>query len=175
MKKTGNGLWWFIAVISLLIGLNLLSESFMTGLLIVLFGLSLCQLMKVIPKNYSLKLWMKIVMPIALFTMTACATSSTPTKQVETPKTIQETQVKETPQTQIFSETEVSETVTAMSEVLKEESLIPTTELTVHFINVGQGDSTLITCGGNAMLIDAGDNNKGTTVQNYLQKQEIKN
>lgn len=174
MKKTGNGLWWFIAVIFLLIGLNLLSESFMTGLLIVLFGLSLCQLWKVIPKNYSLKLWMKIVMPIALFTMTACTTSSTPTKQVETPKTIQETQVKETPQTQIFSETEVSETVTVMSEVLKEESLIPTTELTVHFINVGQGDSTLITCGGNAMLIDAGDNNKGTTVQNYLQKQEIK-
>lgn len=43
----------------------------------------------------------------------------------------------------------------------------------VHFIDVGQGDSTLITCGGHAMLIDAGDDTKGTAIQNYLQKQKI--
>ncbi|MCQ2519808.1 MAG: MBL fold metallo-hydrolase [Lachnospiraceae bacterium] len=46
-------------------------------------------------------------------------------------------------------------------------------ELTVHFIDVGQGDSTLIICGGEAMLIDAGNNDKGTSVQLYLQKQGI--
>jgi len=46
-------------------------------------------------------------------------------------------------------------------------------ELQVHFIDVGQGDSTLILCGNDAMLIDAGDNNKGTTVQLYLQKQGV--
>jgi len=44
----------------------------------------------------------------------------------------------------------------------------------VHFIDVGQGDATLITCDNKAMLIDAGDNSKGTTVQMYLQKQGIK-
>lgn len=43
----------------------------------------------------------------------------------------------------------------------------------VHFIDVGQGDATLITCGGHAMLIDAGDDTKGTAIQNYLQKQKI--
>lgn len=43
----------------------------------------------------------------------------------------------------------------------------------VHFIDVGQGDATLITCGDEAMLIDAGDNSKGTTVQLYLKKQGI--
>ena len=42
--------------------------------------------------------------------------------------------------------------------------------LEVHFIDVGQGDSALIMCNGENMLIDAGDNSKGTTVQNYLQK-----
>lgn len=43
----------------------------------------------------------------------------------------------------------------------------------VHFMDVGQGDATLITCGGHAMLIDTGDDTKGTAIQNYLQKQKI--
>ena len=46
--------------------------------------------------------------------------------------------------------------------------------MTVNFIDVGQGDSTLITCGGESMLIDAGDTDKGTTVQLYLKKQGVK-
>lgn len=48
-------------------------------------------------------------------------------------------------------------------------------ELSVHFIDVGQGDSTLIVSNDEAMLIDAGDNNQGTKVQNYLQKQGVDN
>ena len=47
-------------------------------------------------------------------------------------------------------------------------------KMEVHFIDVGQGDSTLITCGGSSMLIDAGDDSKGTAIQNYLQKQKVK-
>ncbi len=46
--------------------------------------------------------------------------------------------------------------------------------LEVHFIDVGQGDSTLILCGDEAMLIDAGDNDKGTLVQDYLTAQGVK-
>lgn len=46
-------------------------------------------------------------------------------------------------------------------------------ELTVHFLDVGQGDCTLIVCDGEAMLIDAGNNDKGTTVQLYLTKQGV--
>lgn len=44
----------------------------------------------------------------------------------------------------------------------------------VHFLDVGQGDATLITCGGHHMLIDAGDDTKGTWIQNYLQKRGVK-
>ncbi len=43
----------------------------------------------------------------------------------------------------------------------------------VHFLDIGQGDATLITCDGHAMLVDAGDNNKGTQVQSYLENQGI--
>lgn len=53
---------------------------------------------------------------------------------------------------------------------------IPTSasgKLTVHFIDVGQGDATLIQCGGRSMLIDAGNEWHGTAVQNYLEKQGV--
>jgi len=46
-------------------------------------------------------------------------------------------------------------------------------EAEIHFIDIGQGDATLIKCGGQTMLIDAGDNDKGTQVQLYLEKQGV--
>ena len=48
-----------------------------------------------------------------------------------------------------------------------------TDTMEVHYIDVGQGDSTLIKCGEHFMLIDAGDDSKGTLIQNYLQKQNV--
>lgn len=38
----------------------------------------------------------------------------------------------------------------------------------VHFIDVGQGDCELILSGGKTVLIDAGENDQGDTVVNYL-------
>lgn len=43
----------------------------------------------------------------------------------------------------------------------------------VHFIDVGQGDATLIKNGDYTMLIDAAENDKGSAVQLYLQKQGV--
>lgn len=45
--------------------------------------------------------------------------------------------------------------------------------LEVHYIDVGQGDATLIKCGEHAMLIDAGDYTKGSGVWAYLLKQNV--
>lgn len=44
----------------------------------------------------------------------------------------------------------------------------------VHFIDVGQGDSTLIISDGKTILIDAGENDKGKTVVDYIKKLGIK-
>lgn len=44
----------------------------------------------------------------------------------------------------------------------------------VHFINVGQGDATLIEASGINILIDAGPNNSADTVVKYLKKHKIK-
>lgn len=45
--------------------------------------------------------------------------------------------------------------------------------LEVHYLDIGQGDCTLIRQGDHAMLIDAGNNSKGTKVQAYLENQGI--
>ena len=47
-------------------------------------------------------------------------------------------------------------------------------DLKVHFINVGQADSILITEKDHSMLIDAGNNADGTMVVDYLKKMGIK-
>ena len=42
--------------------------------------------------------------------------------------------------------------------------------LTVHFIDVGQGDCILAVCGGETLLIDAGDNGTEQAVINYIRR-----
>lgn len=65
--------------------------------------------------------------------------------------------------------------ITLTLSMLPEENFkIQEQDLQVHFLDVGQGDATLITNDGQSMLIDAGDNTMGTKVQLYLQKQNIK-
>ncbi len=44
----------------------------------------------------------------------------------------------------------------------------------VHYIDVGQGDSSLVICEGKALLIDAGENGHETEVINYLRNLGIR-
>lgn len=46
-------------------------------------------------------------------------------------------------------------------------------EFSVHFIDVGQGDCTLVMCGEQSLLIDAGENGHETEVLNYLRTMNI--
>lgn len=48
-------------------------------------------------------------------------------------------------------------------------------DVLVHFLDVGQGNSTLIQCGSNGVLIDAGEKEYGDDVCNYLKSCGIKN
>jgi len=45
--------------------------------------------------------------------------------------------------------------------------------LTVHFIDVGQGDSILLEYNGKTMLVDAGERDQGSVVTAYLQDQSV--
>lgn len=46
-------------------------------------------------------------------------------------------------------------------------------QMQVHFIDCGQGDCTLIICGGEAMLIDSGELDDKNTVINYIKAQGV--
>ena len=50
---------------------------------------------------------------------------------------------------------------------------VPGAGLSVHYIDVGQGDSTLLICDGETMLIDAGIPSAGETVTEYLSAQGV--
>ncbi len=78
-----------------------------------------------------------------------------------------------TPQESSRVETEnATENATQTSEILSAENT-ETSALEIHFLNVGQGDATLIKCGGQSMLIDAGPAEAGTKLQLYLMEQDI--
>lgn len=55
----------------------------------------------------------------------------------------------------------------------KQERISGGDTLEVHYIDIGQGDSVFIKQGEEAMLIDAGNNSKGTTVWSYLLNQNV--
>lgn len=68
---------------------------------------------------------------------------------------------------------DVPEMKTEIEELKTDENTVANSMMEVHFLDVGQGDCTLIICDGEAMLIDAGDNDKGTKVQLYLKKHGV--
>jgi len=49
----------------------------------------------------------------------------------------------------------------------------PQVDLDVHYIDVGQGDSILVVCNGEAMLIDGGDNDAEDILPDYLRRQGV--
>lgn len=57
--------------------------------------------------------------------------------------------------------------------ILTETSMENVSYMEVHFIDVGQGDATLIKADNHYMLIDAGDNTKGSAIWSYLYKQGV--
>ncbi|MDO4300092.1 MAG: ComEC/Rec2 family competence protein [Clostridia bacterium] len=55
------------------------------------------------------------------------------------------------------------------------ENIRVNTDNTVHFIDVGQGDSILVASDGEYMLVDAGEEDKGDDVVNYIRSLGISN
>ena len=115
---------------------------------------------------------------LLMFAAVGCAsTSESSNIQVAENESEEETSVIELLEETIESTEETTEAViteTESEEVSTEEPTEAVSDMEVHFIDVGQGDATLVKADDKYMLIDAGDNSKGTAVQNYLKKQGVK-
>ena len=108
---------------------------------------------------------------ILMFAAVGCAsTSESSNIQVSEIESEEETSVIEL----LEETTEAIIAETESEEVSTEETIEAVADMEVHFIDVGQGDATLVKADDKYMLIDAGDNSKGTAVQNYLKKQGVK-
>lgn len=108
---------------------------------------------------------------IICFIFTAC--SSAPPVKPQSSQASYDTEVlPETLEKAAGQSREMAETFTAPEET--NEIPAPPEEasenpVNVHFIDVGQGDSIFIQSGGSAMLIDAGTNESGQAVTDYLE------
>lgn len=118
-------------------------------------------------KTMSNKAYTYLSLILMLLLLTACGTT---TEETDT-SSINEVKISET--SEIDTTKETSTTQSSIISNPEDNTEGETSELQVHFIDVGQGDSTLIICDSEAMLIDAGDNNQGTKIQNYLKKQNV--
>lgn len=68
---------------------------------------------------------------------------------------------------------EAQSTGTADRKMVRKESAV-SSDMEVHFLDVGQGDCTLIRSGEHAMLIDGGNNKWGKEIQSYLESKGIR-
>ena len=94
--------------------------------------------------------------------------SAPPVIVVEKESDVKDKQVKTESPTENMTEEEIKPTQLPQTENVKVSN-----KLEVHYIDVGQGDATLIKCGDEAMIVDGGDESKGTALQLYLKKNNI--
>ena len=95
------------------------------------------------------KLWQLLLMTLPILLLAACS-GNTPTPEEPPPDL--DIQIIESPEPK---------------------ELNPSDLLSVHFINVGEGDAILIVQGEYAMLVDGGPTSMGATVFTYLRNQGI--
>lgn len=84
-----------------------------------------------------------------------------------------QTEEQEVFDTDDFLEFDESRLVKRDRESEEDSSISNDDTLEVHYIDIGQGDAILIKQGKEAMLIDAGNNSKGTAVWSYLLSQNV--
>lgn len=197
MKTVKNIILWVLSVFLLLIAIVFFTERFVSGFLMLLAALLCNPLVLSLIAKSGKRLKKRISIPGVIILFFAAALSLPASNDVQTEPMAAEAEEEEQA-AQITSADDRSgaentdlndseEEASGDSEAEEAESLangetaasgqdedaLEESELTIHFLDVGQGDATLIACDGEYMLIDAGDNDKGTAVQNYLTKQGV--
>lgn len=118
---------------------------------------------------------------VLLLSLTSCSNiSEQPTdeigsRMVELPQVEEEPVEEAIPVTPIAKESAAEEpVVTPVAEEPEETTEQPTMlPMEVHYIDVGEADSALIKCGDEAMLVDTGNPDQGSTIRLYLKQNNV--
>lgn len=175
MKKlTTNVVLWLLSLFTLIIALGGFSENTVTGVLFLVAAILTNPIFLKIMRKHHLHLKKRFYIPAVIFIWLLGA-YTIPTS--ESSDTVQMQEAEETAETDVILDDTVEDMAVESDSVvdIADEPVTPDalSNLSIHFIDVGQGDATLIMCDSHAMLIDTGDNSKGTTLQLYLNKQGI--
>lgn len=109
-----------------------------------------------------------ILLLVTIFNLTGCSSEEQKlTTEVNTSQEVSNDE--ETSDSQNF----LPLTESNQEEQEKSEDIVVIENLKVHFIDVGQADSILITTGSSSMFIDAGNNDDSNLVVNYIKSQGI--
>lgn len=184
-QKSRKIVIWIFSVILIFGGLGSYSSGqVIAGIVIMLFGISLCPLLWKLPEageNHLKRL--KIVLPIFVFAImmitVGCGAKNVTTTEPATTK-LTEVQSESVTQSETQPITAAPTEKATEIETVKESQAITETEppvnrgMTVHFIDVGQADCILIESNKHFMLVDAGNNDDADTIVSYLREQGVK-
>ena len=191
-----NIILWPISVLTLLLALGSFSGSIMAGILFLIAAVLTNPIFLRIMRKHHLHFKKRFYIP-AVILIWISGIYAAPTSQSADAAQTQSESVEEL-NAEIFAEDDTVENITnetdsvsiaemqdidtdtlvqdtpdANSDIPESDASDTLSDLSIHFIDVGQGDATLVLCDDHAMLIDTGDNSKGTTLQLYLNKQGV--
>ena len=188
LKKIGNLIRYLFGILFIIAAFGLFEESVPTAIFSLLFGISLLPIAwKFTNKKKKIFKIAPIILPIILFIATAFvmpetedSASATQIAAEETSKAEDKEQLKaESDNNDDKEQAEVDEDFTSSPVKEKEDDAEvkveseSTYDMTVHFLDVGQGLSVFVQSNGQNLIYDGGDTDDSSFVVAYLKNQGV--
>lgn len=180
MKKAGKIALWALSVLSVLVGLVLIKEYWPTTICFIMIGILINPLVLLFAKSKSVILCCIHIITAASILVVGLSVFFFPRVKPQTVEYVanaHDQAISNESDLDIDADkiqpTQLDEVDDSNAESTIENTSADEDVMSVHFIDVGQGDCTLVCCAGHYALIDAGPDDKGTRVQSYLVKQGI--
>lgn len=188
MRKAKTVIKWVASIFFVLFGLVCIGGSVISGTLFFIGAIIINPIFQGIFEKNGKKIKKRVYIPVlavAFFAGVMTSNNSTTTikenvsQNEETSSEVDQnaTETKQNTSNENIQKEAAIENQTAKDEKTEESNDVAKkndSTFSMHFIDVDQGDSTLVECDGEYMLIDGGNGYKGTTVQLYLTKQGVK-
>lgn len=177
-QKISSIIQWFFGIIFMIAGLGSFGKSVPYAIATLLFGISLLPVIwnQMRKRELFLNKWLRVVISVALFIICMITVpSSNDGQYVEPIEASTETTVPSVPE-EISDETQITDiqSTEIPTPIVTEESTPEPTpityDMTVHFLDVGQGLSVFVQSDGENLIYDGGDSNYSSFVVAYLKK-----